>query len=90
MGYFPRGKMVDEFETVVFSMEPGEVSPVFKTQFGYHVAKVFDRKPKRLLSFEEAKKDVIEAVGGKKREEKIQTWVKKKREQASIVVTDGR
>ena len=88
LGFFPRGKMVDEFEIVVFSMEPGEVSPVFKTQFGYHLAKVFDRKPKRQLTFEEAHKAVYSAVNGEKREAEILAWIKKKKSKASIVIQD--
>ena len=41
LGYFGRG-MVPEFEDVVFNMQPGEVSDVFKTRFGLHIAKVTD------------------------------------------------
>ncbi|MAG13332.1 MAG: hypothetical protein CMN78_01920 [Spirochaetales bacterium] len=88
LGFFPRGKMVEEFETVVFSMESGEVSPVFKTQFGYHLAKVFDRKPKRQLSFEEARKAIFQSVFEEKREAEIQAWVKKKKAKANIVIND--
>src|SRR5690348_4531531 len=36
---FGRGKMVPEFEAVAFSLEPGEVSDVIQTQFGYHIIK---------------------------------------------------
>lgn len=58
LGYFGRGMMVPEFEEVVFNMEPGEVSDVFKTPFGLHIAKVLDRIPAAPRPFDEVKEDV--------------------------------
>jgi peptidyl-prolyl cis-trans isomerase D len=46
LDYFPHGQMVKEFDEVAFKLKPGEMSdqPV-KSQFGYHIIKVVDRKP---------------------------------------------
>jgi len=51
------GQFVKEFETAAFSMKPGD-SAVVKTQFGYHVMKVFDHQDARLKPFEEVKADL--------------------------------
>jgi len=45
LGYVMKGQMVEEFEDVVFNLGAGEVSDVFRTRFGFHIAKVYDRKP---------------------------------------------
>lgn len=47
LGYFSAFKMVYGFESMAFNTEPGNVSMPFKTQFGYHVVRVDDKRPSR-------------------------------------------
>lgn len=54
LGYFPKGKMIAEFEEIAFSLEPGQVSDLVKTEVGYHIIKVDDRKD----SFDDLKEDI--------------------------------
>ncbi|NPA66483.1 MAG: peptidylprolyl isomerase [Epsilonproteobacteria bacterium] len=56
LGYFGKGQMVPEFEKAAFSMKPGTITkqPI-KTQFGYHVIYVEDKKPATTRSFDEVK-----------------------------------
>ncbi|HUP41095.1 MAG TPA: peptidylprolyl isomerase [Vicinamibacterales bacterium] len=45
LDYFGRGRMVAAFDTAAFELAPGEVSDLVKTEFGYHIIKLTDRKP---------------------------------------------
>ncbi|NND72764.1 MAG: hypothetical protein HKN43_14400 [Rhodothermales bacterium] len=45
LGFFSGGRMVQDFEDRAFSTPIGSTSPIFRTQYGYHVLKVTDKKP---------------------------------------------
>ncbi len=47
LGYFSVFKMVYDFETAAYNTPVGEISEPFRTQFGYHVVQVNDRRPSR-------------------------------------------
>jgi parvulin-like peptidyl-prolyl isomerase len=53
LGYFPRGVMVNDFDEVAFATPVGQISAPFRTQFGWHIVLVRDRKPEGLRSFDE-------------------------------------
>jgi peptidyl-prolyl cis-trans isomerase D len=45
LDYFSQGRMVPEFDAVAFSLAPGSVSDLVKSQFGFHIIKVTDKRP---------------------------------------------
>jgi peptidyl-prolyl cis-trans isomerase SurA len=47
LGYFTAMQMVYPFEEAAYATRPGEISSIVRTQFGYHILKVYDRKPAR-------------------------------------------
>lgn len=59
LGFFGKGRMVPEFETAAFALEKGQYTkePV-KTQFGFHVIKVEDKRDQPLPSFEQSKDQI--------------------------------
>ena len=55
LGEFGRGQMVPEFDQVAFEAEVGKVVGPVKTQFGYHLIKVENRKEASVMAFDEVK-----------------------------------
>lgn len=66
LGFFTKGDMVPEFADVAFKLKPGEYSKVpVKTQFGYHVIKVEERRASKAPTFEESKEQLTQEMGEK-------------------------
>ncbi len=59
LGLFSRGMMVKPFDDVVFSLKPGEISNVVKTDYGYHIIKLIDVKSSNPKSFEEVSGEIM-------------------------------
>ncbi|MBN1975232.1 MAG: peptidylprolyl isomerase [Sedimentisphaerales bacterium] len=62
IGYIKRGQMVEEFEDVVFNLGVGQISNIFRTRYGFHIAKVYDRKPASIPDLENVKEQIIEIL----------------------------
>ena len=59
LGEFQRGQMVPEFEKAAFALtKPGELSPVIKTQFGYHIIKLNSKKPASVAPLAQVKESI--------------------------------
>jgi peptidyl-prolyl cis-trans isomerase C len=63
LGYFVKGRMVPEFAEVAFKMYPGQVSNPVKTQFGWHVIKVEDKRARPVPEFDQVKGQIETFVG---------------------------
>ncbi len=58
LDWFPRGRMVKEFENAAFGLKPGEISEPVKSQFGYHIIQAEERRPPSVRPLAEVR-DVI-------------------------------
>ena len=84
LGYFAQGQMVPEFNDKVFSMKVGTVSKPVKTQFGYHLIYLEDKKAAKNLSFDEVKSFIEQRLQLEKFKTTIATTMKKLQEKATI------
>ncbi len=84
LGYFPRGHMVQTFEDIVFSMKKNEISDIFQTEFGFHIAKVYDKKSGSPMPFEQVKADIIKHLDEQNRNTRIELFLDELRAKAEI------
>lgn len=59
LGYFTRGRMVPQFEEVAFKTPKGEVSLPVKSQFGWHLIKVEDKRQRGAPAFDKIKDRIV-------------------------------
>ncbi|HJU44818.1 MAG TPA: SurA N-terminal domain-containing protein, partial [Vicinamibacterales bacterium] len=71
LDYFGRGRMVPEFENAAFAMQPGEISDLVKTQYGFHIIKVVDKKPAITRSLDEVRAQITEQLRFQKAQEAV-------------------
>jgi peptidyl-prolyl cis-trans isomerase D len=59
LGWLDRGRTVPEFDKVAFTLNPGQTSDVIKTQFGYHILQVEEKKTAHLRPLSEVKAEIV-------------------------------
>ena len=62
LDYFGRGRMVPEFDQAVFTMQPGQISDLVKTQYGYHIIKLVDKKSAATRSLAEVRQQLTDQL----------------------------
>jgi peptidyl-prolyl cis-trans isomerase C len=86
LNYFPKGQMVQPFSDVAFSLKPGEISGIVTTQFGYHIIKVVDRKPGRVIPMEEASPQIKQYLAEQKKQQHAEAFIDGLKKKSKIEV----
>jgi parvulin-like peptidyl-prolyl isomerase len=84
LGFFARGQMVPEFDDVVFALAPGDVSGIFRTPFGYHIARVIAHRAAGIAKFDVVREQISEILYAEKRQRVIDRFIDQLRAKASI------
>jgi peptidyl-prolyl cis-trans isomerase C len=88
-GYIERGRMPAVLENIYFSLEVGEISDAVKTNHGYYIVKLEDKKEAAVKEFYEVSDDIkSKLLVGKQREEH-QKWLRRLEKEAEIEIKSG-
>ena len=84
LGLISKGRMVEEFEDVVFNLGVGQASNVFRTRFGFHIAKVYERLPAAISSLEEVQSQIVNILKEQMRETAVHEFIDNLKSKAKI------
>lgn len=88
LGFFPRGRMPEGFDAVVFDTAVDAITPVFETTHGYNVVKVLERREARTSSYEQVRTGLLMMLAREKKERAVREHVLRLREQSRVEILD--
>jgi peptidyl-prolyl cis-trans isomerase C len=88
IGVVTRGRTVKPFEDAVFSQKVGEIGPLVKTQFGYHIIQVTKKQTSGKVSLTEAKPSIVNHLLSMQKEKLLNDYVDSLKSKAKIVYHD--
>ena len=77
LGWFTKDKMVPEFAEAAFKLKKGDVSEPVKSEFGWHIIKIEDRRPLQIASFDDMKESLKGELANKAVQKYIEGLLKK-------------
>ena len=89
LGFFIKGKMVPEFADAAFGLEIGEMSSPIKTQFGYHLILVDDKKDGGEKEFDQVAGQISQKIAKEKQHKVYDEKVKELKEEYNIELNEG-
>ncbi len=82
--FFVRGEMVQAFEDAVFNLGINEVSGIFRTEFGFHIAMMLERRPAGVRRLEEVQDEISQTLLEEKQQKRLHQYVDHLRARAVI------
>lgn len=84
LGFFAKGTMVTEFDDVAFTLPVNEISDPVKTEYGYHIIKVEEKKEAKEANFDDSKTEIKDTLIEQKLETEYSTWLEGKKKDYDI------
>lgn len=86
LGYFGPGQMVAPFERAAFALQPGEISEVVQTQFGYHVIRLEDRRGGETVALHQAAEQIRSYLGQQALQNAVELLVTRLRDEGDVQI----
>ena len=90
VGYHPKGTLLPEYEAAAFKLtKVGQVSPITKTQFGYHIIRLEGIKPPQYVPFAEVKEFIKQQLVQEKQKEVLDKYIEDLRKGSKITINEA-
>lgn len=84
LGWFSAGQMVAAFEEALMKLRPGEISDVFETEFGFHIAKLIEIRPSVAIALEQVRTFISEELHRQFRQKAVEQFIDELKSRAII------
>jgi peptidyl-prolyl cis-trans isomerase C len=88
LGYLSKGTIILEIEEVVFALVLEELSEVIKTDFGFHILKITEKKPETIKALEEVKEDIIQTLLPDKQKDAFENLLEELKSKSEIEINE--
>ena len=88
IGYFSKGQLIPEFEEACSKLKVGEISDIVKTQFGYHIIELNDRKSPEVQEFLSVKEIIKKELERERRRQLFEELTNNLRNNAKITINE--
>jgi len=86
LGFFQQGQMVGPFNDAAFSLEPGVVSELVETEYGFHIIKVAEKQPGRTISLDEVRPQLEQFLQERERQAQTDAFIDELRTRGAVEV----
>jgi len=88
LGYVAKGTIIPEIEEVIFALELEELSEVVKTDFGFHILKINEKKPETVKTLEEVKEEILQTLLPDKQKEAFENLLEELKGKVEIEINE--
>jgi len=88
LGYLTKGTIIPEIEEVVFTLEVEELSEVVKSDYGFHILKITEKKPETVRTLEEVKEEIIQTLLPVKQKDAFDSLLEELKGKAEIEINE--
>mgnify|MGYP001031849241 CR=1 FL=1 len=88
MGFISKGSTIPEIDEAVFALKVGELTDIIKSDYGFHILKVTEKKPESTKTLEEAKEDIMQTLLPEKQKEAFDNLLKELKSKVEIEINE--